>query len=286
MGQTYTYHDSINPVDDEKHYLSLKAESSPFASGAIKDAYMATAISAFDHGKSYVIKKMKNGRWTIDMFQQDVKIQEICDIHCEQFTKILQEMKSEVKFTIRIPFMCKQLGDVDDVSFKSSFKNKFKQNKIGDKTFEISWAEEYIHGDYMKFNNNAGWLHDEYDIPQIFSHYTWVQSSGEILINDLQGVKRIKEYYLTDPSIQSVNMRFGPTDLGPLGILLFFRTHVCNRACKNWPRLNVSNDDIKLVKKTLGNINMRSVDVSTLNVDEAKFEEIKTQYEKLRIINF
>ena len=52
------------------------------------------------------------------------------------------------------------------------------------------------------------------------------------MVVDLQGVERSNEFGLTDPCINCKEPRFGNTNMGDVGIDEFFRTHKCNRICK------------------------------------------------------
>ncbi len=69
------------------------------------------------------------------------------------------------------------------------------------------------------------------DVPQCFSHFTYVQSHGMNLVCDLQGVwNKFDGYVLTDPVIhhKSKNRERGSngkTDKGPEGMRRFFQTH-------------------------------------------------------------
>ena len=79
--------------------------------------------------------------------------------------------------------------------------------------------EPFIEGEYIKYNNNAGWINaDLVDDPfgqmaQAFSHFSFERSWGRFLVNDLQGVGRV----LTDPSIQTQDperFKLNDTNLG------------------------------------------------------------------------
>eukprot|EP00111_Clytia_hemisphaerica_P010941 TCONS_00032060-protein len=76
------------------------------------------------------------------------------------------------------------------------------------------------------------------EVPQAFTHFTYMWSKREKMVCDLQGVldqaKRLFEF--TDPAIHyaSQNGRrhvFGRTDKGKNGMLEFFKTHKCNKLC-------------------------------------------------------
>lgn len=104
---------------------------------------------------------------------------------------------------------------------------------------EMKWlfVEPYIAGKYEKFNSNAGYVAKKSDINdamQAFSHFTWKKSGHRILVCDLQGILTDKGIFLTDPCIHSRDedlMRYGRTNLGSVGVILFFATHKCNQVC-------------------------------------------------------
>ena len=77
----------------------------------------------------------------------------------------------------------------------------------------------------------------EQDVPQAFSHFTYIYTQRDMLVCDLQGELKIvggfPTFELTDPCIHCVNRRrFGRTDHGMNGVNTFFQTHHCNSVCK------------------------------------------------------
>uniref|UniRef100_A0A914Y8K6 Alpha-type protein kinase domain-containing protein n=1 Tax=Panagrolaimus superbus TaxID=310955 RepID=A0A914Y8K6_9BILA len=103
---------------------------------------------------------------------------------------------------------------------------------------------------FHKFTNNATFFMTEanakkegIDLKLIemllaFSHFTYQESNGYLMIVDLQGVINCNEdgsnnLILTDPSIHSKNLlRFGKTNFGEKGMKNFFDEHRCNYFCK------------------------------------------------------
>jgi hypothetical protein len=61
-----------------------------------------------------------------------------------------------------------------------------------------------------------------------FQHYTYVKSNKCAICCDLQGVLDGTMYFLTDPAVNSLDKRFGNTDMGREGILLVLGLHKCN----------------------------------------------------------
>ena len=83
-------------------------------------------------------------------------------------------------------------------------------------------------------------LNDE--VPQAFSHFTYIWSKHNKIVCDLQGVldttKEQPVFEFTDPAIHYKSKSgekkrgFGRTDRGHEGIDDFFRSHTCNNVCK------------------------------------------------------
>ncbi|KAG7372734.1 alpha-kinase family protein [Nitzschia inconspicua] len=98
---------------------------------------------------------------------------------------------------------------------------------------------------FTRFTSNGGWInHDENDrrveCMEAFSHFSYHESNGELIICDLQGRYRFDKYTgrrsrfeLTDPAICSRDNCYGVTDLGWQGIESFFSNHQCNQFCQD-----------------------------------------------------
>ena len=87
---------------------------------------------------------------------------------------------------------------------------------------------------FKKWNSNAGYVSDKIYSSTLdaFSHWTYDITDGFLVVVDLQGVDREKQYILTDPSINCIEPRFGLTNLGNVGIKMFFKSHSCNNVCQ------------------------------------------------------
>ena len=100
----------------------------------------------------------------------------------------------------------------------------------GEHTYYI--CEPYVQGKYVKYSNNFGYVSNSHghDLADAFSHFTHDYSGGHLMVVDLQGVN----FLLTDPALHSTNRkRFGRTNFGVAGMNAFFKTHVCNKVCRN-----------------------------------------------------
>jgi len=65
-----------------------------------------------------------------------------------------------------------------------------------------------------------------------FQHYSYVKSGKYAICCDLQGVLVGNKYFLTDPAVNSIDNRFGNTDIGKIGIQLVMKRHRCTNLCK------------------------------------------------------
>jgi len=106
-------------------------------------------------------------------------------------------------------------------------------------------TQQFLEGEYVKFNNNYGWINEDEDscnlIAQAFSHFTYEYTTGVIMVTDIQGIKnKTGGISITDPAIHSFfyNQRFGKTNHGKLGMIRFFMTHKCNDYCKKLYLMN------------------------------------------------
>lgn len=84
-------------------------------------------------------------------------------------------------------------------------------------------AEPFIEGEYKKYNNNNGWINEANlamgEIARAFSHYTWQETYGHLMVVDIQVVGGI----FTDPQIHSLQEdKFGRGNLSKAGMAAFF----------------------------------------------------------------
>ncbi len=79
---------------------------------------------------------------------------------------------------------------------------------------------------FKKLNDNSGGILDRtlnkcsslIDIPQAFSHWTYVETKEDLLICNLQGVQDKEVFLMTNPAIHTKRgIYFGPKDNGGKG---------------------------------------------------------------------
>ncbi|CAE7626585.1 ak1 [Symbiodinium sp. KB8] len=162
--------------------------------------------------------------------------------------------KEHATFKDMLPFC---LSTETAIMFRSNFLRELKRldtdaqiffvpcylysyNRPGAGASEKSYfvAEQYLEGDFVKFNSNNGYVnetHPSSELMQAFSHYTFVKSRGKLLVVDLQGAVDNNCLMLTDPQVlsraKSKDRVFGAGDLGFDGMKAFFETHECGETC-------------------------------------------------------
>ena len=71
--------------------------------------------------------------------------------------------------------------------------------------------EHYIDGEYIKYNSNSGFVADQRQTPQAFSHFTFERSGHQLMVVDIQGVGDL----YTDPQIHTAaGHEYGDGNLG------------------------------------------------------------------------
>ena len=111
----------------------------------------------------------------------------------------------------------------------------------GPRLNEFVVHEPYLEGDFKKWCSNYGYVSKEarrvdYTLPS-FMHWSWVHSTGQEMVGDLQGVRTYtRGYRLTDPAIMSTSGQYGVTDTGIEGMAMFFLIHECSDICRGLPK--------------------------------------------------
>ena len=157
------------------------------------------------------------------------------------------------------------LIDIETLAISNYYAKKFNENEFVTKkiffvkTFlfkltkpfnGISYltVEQAIDGEFVKYNNNFGFVQKDCVTAQAFTHFSFAASEGQLMITDLQGAKVNKggQYLLTDPAIHHTESEdLGSSNLGSTGFEKFFESHRCNTICN---KLSISQSVSKSIK--------------------------------------
>lgn len=200
--------------------------STHFAEGRFRRAYMGTYLKPLSkYGDKCVVKEKKDA-YVWDSTGWDVT---------EEMYKKAQELSQSFNSLTTWPIT---FTDVEVLQVTSK-----ADSTRGPKLNEYVIAEDYIEGTFKKWCNNYGFISSEAENTAItmpaFMHWSWVQSSGQLMIADLQGVRKNNRYTLTDPAINSVYGKYGATDMRAEGMAMFFLRHRCNDICNHLPKPTV-----------------------------------------------
>ena len=107
----------------------------------------------------------------------------------------------------------------------------------GDPRSQWFTCENFVDGEFMKWNMNTGKVQRvDHEVPNAFSHFTYVYTCGEIMVLDAQGWQDpiTGNFTLTDPALQTkdgqrtlpINTNFGQDAMDE-----FLKVHKCGETC-------------------------------------------------------
>ena len=206
---------TFDPVTGEWHsdIVIVKMEKQSFAKGALRLCYRMKKVSNWVTGHHHL--------WDT--------------ASCFVAKRYMKPVDDAIyKADVEMQMVAKHLGELYDLRHPPKsvdFIQTWIFRLIDRESQEIFAVERFIHGEYVKYNNNCGYVdHDQVRLtPQTFSHFSYEVSGGDMLVCDIQGVGDI----YTDPQIHTAEgTRFGEGNLGPNGIALFFQSHECSPLCR------------------------------------------------------
>ncbi|CAD8119981.1 unnamed protein product [Paramecium sonneborni] len=168
----------------------------PFAFGQIKEVYLMKKIENSAENEVYVIKMPIGG----------------------QTYKTIQEALLECRsHLIAKNLMQRFIQELQDNNHQVPIKySDFLILKEHDTSYWI--AERFFQGEFIKFNNNYGYINPKKDLisilAQVFSYYTYHISEFQYMVCDIQGVG----YNFTDPAINTAEGYLDEIDQGLEGI--------------------------------------------------------------------
>lgn len=205
--------------------MSARFDHESFAEGSLREVHMGEVTSGtfggVGVGGKVVVKHMKR-----EWFKRGLRITE-ADVHMQDVAReMAKNFNRQQKLRLEgatIKILRSELG----ISQRNGAPH---QTQVDGQTGAV---EPFIKGTYEKFNSNNGWSSGD-AVMDFFSHWTYADSDGEMLVCDLQGVRGKTKYHLTDPAICGSGEpgHFGVTDLGKKGQRQWFTHHTCNSLCK------------------------------------------------------
>jgi len=240
---TYSY-------SEEKWYkeqCKVKIDEVPFDKGGLRYVFHLQDLSI--PGRKYVAKMSQDMRDNIkkEIYFNDVRMQAIARFFCHGITGY------------------NSYNPPKKVDFLDAYVLHLKQREGS----PVCHVEQYIAGEYKKYNNNTGWVsNDDRNTPHAFAHFTYQASKGKLLVCDIQGVNDI----YTDPQVHSSqNVKaFGRGNLGEQGFANFLRTHRCNRICQYLTLTNINQLPIKQMGTVPANTQIASGGIATVPFDFEK----------------
>mmetsp|Transcript_13234 Transcript_13234/g.20034 ORF Transcript_13234/g.20034 Transcript_13234/m.20034 type:complete len:590 (+) Transcript_13234:47-1816(+) len=305
--------DVADDAIDNDCAIARQLGDEPFSEGSSRYAYLGLWTVGKKKGTRCVIKKYKNKHWVHpDGFEGDIKCYKLAHELVRQWNELRHVNK---KYEIVVPVIGRKGGaafdfsldllllllalDVDiDATDREQLKKHFEildpaqqvNNQI--KSGEVVMIEDFLSGEFLKWNSNSGWVGDENVTVQAFCHWTYHYSKGEFLFCDAQGVRKAEKYILTDPAILSHTEQggvYGATDCGKHYLLNWFRTHRCNKFCDSqWkkPSLLELNSVQQSVRKSMTratSFNKSVVIKSTLLADADIDEKAPMQRKSINV---
>ncbi|XP_045192626.2 alpha-protein kinase 1-like [Mercenaria mercenaria] len=224
--ETFT---STKDSDGNKYWTSF--DPYPFKVGSKKLVYMGILNGDGPlKGQKCVVKTVRNGAITRRDWMLESNRSKVARDMANSYNKVVTRDERKISFN------CPIMAEIDTMSDCLCINDILGKPKKKWTDSEFVSIELYLRGHFDEFE--YGWVSPEELIDtEAFSHFTWCQSEGRILVSNLQGVKTSNAYHFTGPVIHSEDMTYGTSDLGQKGIKGFFKLHQCNRICKNWPRL-------------------------------------------------
>ncbi|XP_047143201.1 eukaryotic elongation factor 2 kinase isoform X1 [Hydra vulgaris] len=228
--------------------IFVKMETEPFAKGAMRKCFrmkkLPTTVHTNDwaYANNIVAKIHMNETIMAKQYFDDVKLQMDAKLWAEEYNR----RDPPKKIDIMQQACCKFI------------------HREGQPMYHI---ENFIEGNYVKYNSNTGFVLHEEDThvratPQAFSHFTFERSGHQLIIVDIQGVGDL----YTDPQIHTANGDdYGDANLGTKGMALFFGTHQCTELCE---KLNLKKFDLsEEEKKRIDNAGSKSSSSTELKSD-------------------
>ena len=254
-------YDSIKQIKQDIYALLIKK----IESGTFRDCYKGQIKDKF--GNSTTTNDFPSGECVVKIYK---------DLRYAQ--DFLKDFESSIIAKEQALLFNNKIGIPNKINYILPYATSIDING----TKETISVEPFLEGNFKKFYNNDGMEIEQENgkkfttYSSAYSHFTWLNFRGRKVVTDLQGIFKNGKYYLTDPACQSLEQKYGNSDLGAQGIIKFLLYHKCSDACEKWPILN-----IKLLKKYLTDNEAASIKATKYSFEMTKNEKYRPIYENL-----
>lgn len=226
--QRYDYDPLDNTWASCKTWFRVTGKLTVDKPGSFREPYNCEIYCNEDYYKT-IGKMMKSKYYHFTKsYTDDMKTQCIAQYYTARFTTLIKNKLPHDLSSLRM--------------LAVSFFELYNDSKC-DNLVDMINVEAMKRDDFIKFTNKAGYVCKKMkvDIALAFSHYTYHESGGKIIVMDLQGFifgsqLSSKSLTLTDPVVTSLGRgnRFGRGDLGQDGFNSFWTEQhpECNKYCK------------------------------------------------------
>ncbi|BFZ19163.1 hypothetical protein BsWGS_22202 [Bradybaena similaris] len=218
----------------QKYWVSFEEKS--FSRGARLKAYGGQINGKGPRsGDRCVVKVFARGPGTQKAGELEVEKGQKARALAREFNTWLPKRGTRVKISYLF------WAQVDDVSLVKqiffSGRRRLSTNDIVLVEDDLRWCDEDKPGRKRELEVYMDNLGKKYtciakDL-ETFTHFTFHDSGGQLVVCDLEGVQDQAGFYLKTPVIHSREKRYGKSDLGLQGIIEVFNNHVCNELCKD-----------------------------------------------------
>ena len=188
LKQTNQYILTNNFVDQFGNKYWAKFGTQHFDSGVSRFAFKGTLRgSGPKKDKECVVKVFKDEyAQNIDLLVPDLYSSIRAEELAKEFndTKLPQLILDEAP--VQMKFIVPMMATVDETTMTKTDTLRRKNDKIAKQ--EHVAIEEFIEGNYVKFNSNGGYENQELSqLMPAFTHWTWEREKRKMMVCDLQG---------------------------------------------------------------------------------------------------
>ena len=155
------------------------------------------------HGQLCVVKKWKREHvYDGTFWDRDIRVAQLASKLANKWNKKFDPLRR-----IRVLTPIKHVCVYQYRSLKKEENEKQKQTvktacpKDGVALNERLMVEDYLDGNFVKWNSNSGWVKHESSVIQAFCHWTYHYSNTRILLCDAQGIYIYTTYIVSTTTI-------------------------------------------------------------------------------------